>query len=266
MNNKIGFIGCGNMGGALAYAVSKSVSGKSILLFDIDKSKADNLATETGASVASSATELIKSCKFVFLGIKPQFMESAVSPLVDTINTSDCIIVTMAAGLEIFFFEEYLKINRPIIRIMPNTPCKIGDGVILYAPSKMVSLADEAVFLDALSKCGLISKLEESKIDAATAVCGCGPAFACIFAEALADAAVELGIPRDKAIIYAAQMLKGSAQMIIDTPSPASLKDAVCSPGGSTIAGVHALEENGFRAATMAAVVAAYKRNIELKG
>ena len=149
---------------------------------------------------------------------------------------------------------------------MPNTPCKTGEGVILYATSNSVSVDEENAFVCAIDKCGLISKLDESKIDAATAISGCGPAFACIFAEALADAGVELGIPRHKAIIYAAQMLKGSAQLILENPSPATLKDAVCSPGGSTISGVHALEDNGFRAATMSAVVASYKRNQELKG
>ena len=192
-------------------------------------------------------------------------MFDAVSPWVDSINNSSAVIVTMAAGLSISFFEDTLQIKRPIIRIMPNTPCSIGSGMILYSCNTIVTEDIESSFLDIMKCAGRLDKIPENLIDAASTISGCGPAFAFIFAEALADAGVECGIPRDKAILYASQMLKGSAELILQNSSPATLKDNVCSPGGTTIAGVHALESSGFRAAAMNAVVSAYKRTLELK-
>lgn len=263
MNYKAGFIGCGNMGGALARAASKSCEGN-IAVCDNDSSKTSLLCKECGAVVADGK-QIINSSEFVFLGLKPQIMYDAVLPLVDTINSSSAVIVTMAAGLSISYFEEKLKITRPIIRIMPNTPCSIGSGMILYSCNQSVSKEMERSFLDVMKEAGLLDKIPENLIDAASTVSGCGPAFAFIFAEALADAGVECGLPREKAILYASQMLKGSAELILQKGSPATLKDNVCSPGGTTIAGVHALESSGFRAATMNAVVSAYKRTLELK-
>ena len=251
------------MGGALARAASASYRG-SIAVCDNDNAKTSLLHNECGA-IVSDAVQLIKSSDFVFLGLKPQVMYDAVSPLTDTINSSSAVIVTMAAGLSIAFFEDTLKITRPIIRIMPNTPSSVGSGMILYTCNKSVTKDAENEFLEIMKNAGRPDKISESLIDAASAISGCGPAFAFIFAEALADAGVECGLPRDKAILYASQMLKGSAELILQKGAPATLKDNVCSPGGTTIAGVHALESSGFRAAAMNAVVSAYKRTLELK-
>ena len=148
---------------------------------------------------------------------------------------------------------------------MPNTPCSVGSGMILYSCNKSITGELEDAFLDVMKNAGVLDKISENLIDAASTVSGCGPAFAFIFAEALADAGVECGLPRDKAILYASQMLKGSAELILQKGSPATLKDNVCSPGGTTIAGVHALESSGFREAAMNAVVSAYQRTLELK-
>lgn len=263
MQYKAGFIGCGNMGGALARAASAASCGP-IAVCDNDAAKTSLLCNECGA-VCVDAPEIFELSEFVFLGLKPQIMLDVVTPWVESINASDTVIVTMAAGLSISFFKDTLKISRPIIRIMPNTPCSIGSGMILYSCSDSVSDEAEAAFLGVLKNAGLLDKLPENLIDAASTVSGCGPAFAYIFAEALADAGVECGLPRDKAILYASQMLKGSAEMILKNGSPATLKDNVCSPGGTTIAGVHALESSGFRAAVMNAVTSAYKRTLELK-
>ncbi len=264
MKYKAGFIGCGNMGGALAAAASKSVGGQYIAVCDNDKNKSALLCSEYGATELEIA-ELINSCEYVFVGLKPQVIETVLAKYVDLINQSFAIIVSMAAGLDIAFYEEVIGITRPIIRIMPNTPCSIGSGMVMYACNKKINTAQERVFLDIMMKSGKVDKIEEKLIDAASAVSGCGPAFAYIFAEALADAGVECGLPRDKAILYASQMLKGSAEMLLQEASPGRLKDNVCSPGGTTIAGVHALESSGFRAAVMNAVTSAYKRTLELK-
>lgn len=259
-----GFIGCGNMGGALARAAASAVGGNNIAVCDNDKSKTSLLCAECGAAELSF-DEIIDSCKFVFLGVKPQAMQNVLAPYTEAINNSDCIIVTMAAALEIFYFEHFLGITRPIIRIMPNTPASVGEGMILYAGNELVTDEMISEFLGVMSKAGKLDNLPERHIDAGSAVSGCGPAFAFMFAEALADAGVECGLPRDKAILYAAQMLKGSAELLLNQPSPGTLKDKVCSPGGTTIAGVHALENGAFRAAVMNAVTSAYKRTLELK-
>lgn len=264
MKFKAGFIGCGNMGGALARSATVALGGACVAVCDSDKSKEAALCSECGA-VSLTAEELIFGSDFVFLGIKPQFMKSALEPLTSSINSSNATIVTMAAGLGISYFQSELGVSRPIIRIMPNTPCSIGSGMILYSCNCDVSAETEKAFIEVLSSAGRIDKISEELIDAASAVSGCGPAFAFIFAEALADAGVECGLPRDKALLYSAQMLKGSAELILSEGKPSVLKDNVCSPGGTTIAGVHALESSGFRAAAMNAVVAAFKRTLELK-
>jgi pyrroline-5-carboxylate reductase len=209
--------------------------------------------------------EIIDTCEFVFLRVKPQAMSNALTPYIKQINDSNAIIVTMAAALTIDYFEKQLGITRPIIRIMPNTPAAVGEGMILFDGNKLVTNEMFSEFRKILNNAGKLDNLSEHLIDAGSAVSGCGPAFAFMFAEALADAGVECGLPRDKALLYAAQMLKGSAELILQEGNPAVLKDRVCSPGGTTIAGVHALENGAFRAAAMNAVTSAYKRTLELK-
>ena len=261
---KAGFIGCGNMGGALARATAKAIGGDQIAICDYDIQKTNALKAEISATPVE-ATSLIKCSDYIFLGIKPQMMENAVAPLVEMINSKGCTVITMAAGLGIDYFENGLGITCPIIRIMPNTPCSVGEGMILYSCNSKVTADIEEGFLKILPCAGKLDKIPESLIDAASAVSGCGPAFAAIFAEALADAAVACGVPRDKALLYSAQMIKGTAELILSGEHPAVLKDKVCSPGGTTIEGVRALEEGGMRAAAISAVSSAYKRTLELK-
>jgi pyrroline-5-carboxylate reductase len=137
--------------------------------------------------------------------------------------------------------------------------------MIVYAPNACVTEEQETAFLRILKRAGRLDRLAEEKIDAATAIMGCGPAFAYLFTEALADGGVLCGLPRDKAIVYAAQMMRGAAEMVLQKGQhPGKLKDDVCSPGGSTIEGVRALEEGGFRATAMNAVIAAYEKNKKL--
>ncbi len=264
MKYTAGFIGCGNMGGALVRAAAKAVGGDKIAVCDHNENKVTLLCSECG-TVKLEFEDIFNECKFVFLGMKPQKIEESLADHINLINNSKSTIVTMAAATELFFFYHYLGITRPLIRIMPNTPCAVGSGMIQYSCTEDVDESTENEFKDLLAFAGKLDKLKEGMIDAASAVSGCGPAFAFIFAEALADAGVECGLPRDKALLYASQMLKGSAELLLLGENPGKLKDNVCSPGGTTIAGVHALEESGFRAAVMNAVVASYKRTLELK-
>ena len=148
---------------------------------------------------------------------------------------------------------------------MPNTPCAVGAGVVLYDANPLVGEEELAAFTAALSGAGILDRLSEHLIDAGSAVAGCGPAFACLFLEALADGGVACGLPRQKALLYAAQMAEGTARLMLETGQhPGGMKDAVCSPGGSTIAGVRTLEQRGFRAAAMDAVIAAAEKNAAL--
>ena len=170
----------------------------------------------------------------------------------------------MAAGASIQSIRAFSGVDLPVVRIMPNTPVLVEKGMILYCTSN-VSQEDETAFLAAFEKAGVLDKIPEEKIDAASALSGCGPAYVYAFAEALADGAVECGVPREKAALYTAQTLLGAAEMLLAYGHPGDLKDAVCSPGGTTIAGMHALEKGGMRSAAMDAVAAAYKRTLELK-
>lgn len=264
MQYEIGFIGCGNMGGALAQAVAKSVAGEKIALCDFDKTKVKALQ-EIFGGVSATAKEIAQNAKFIVIGVKPQVAESALTEISEILqNRTDGTVITMMAGVSTCAVRNMLGADLPVIRIMPNTPAMVGAGMILYT-CVGVSEEREKEFLTLFAKAGVFDKLPEDKIDAGSALSGCGPAFVYAFAEALADGGVECGLPRDKALLYASQTLLGASEMLLKFGHPADLKDAVCSPGGTTIAGIHALEKAGFRGATMEAILAAYKRTLELK-
>lgn len=262
---KIGFIGAGNMGGALALAVSKS--GAEVFLADADKEKADALAKEISAKSTTNQC-VIENCDMVFLGVKPQILPSVAKEIAADVcaRGKKLCLVSMAAGVTLCQLSEFFP-DTKIIRIMPNTPASVGAGVILYALNAAAEEADEALLCSSLAYAGSLNRLDEKLIDAATAVSGCGPAFAYMFIEALADGGVKCGLPRDKAQKFAAEMLLGAAKLCIESEKhPGELKDAVCSPGGSTIAGVAALEDGAFRASVIDAVESAYERTRELSG
>lgn len=266
MNKKIGFIGCGNMGGALAIASANSVGGSFVYVSDADNEKVKAFAEKNNVNV-SAVKEVAENCDIIFLGVKPQVLKFVCSELAPVFKARKdrFVIVSMAAGVKLCDLEEMCEGDFPIIRIMPNIPASVGAGMILYTGNKNVTAEDFGDFTKALEKAGVLDNIEEAKIDAASAISGCGPAFVFMFIEALADGGVKCGLPRDKALLYAAETLFGSAKMVIDTNEhPGKLKDAVCSPAGSTIEGVNALENGSFRADVMNAVDKAYKRTVEL--
>lgn len=262
---KIGFIGCGNMGSALAVAASKAGKGD-ILLANRTAVKAEALAAEIGA-VASTNEVIAATCNYIFLGVKPHLMSdllASLSPILSA-RTDRFVLISMAAGINIASIEEIVGKNYPIIRIMPNTPVSVGAGLIQYCKNGTVTAKEENLFLALLANAGKLDPIDEKLIDAASALSGCGPAFVCLFMEALADGGVKCGLPRDKAMQYAAQTVMGTGKLLQESGKhPGALKDAVCSPGGSTIAGVTALEEYAFRAAVISAVEASFDRTKEL--
>jgi len=258
---KYGFIGCGNMGSAIAKALSHST--KSITLTD-RSGKAANLAKELGCNYADNQT-VAETCDRIFLAVKPQMMADVLKPLQPTLKARKPLLISIAAGLTVLRIEEMAGTSLPVIRIMPNTPVAVGSGMTLYCYNALVEQDVLSDFLRDVSPCGQWDELEESLIDAAGVVSGCGPAYMYMFMDALAEGAVACGIPKDKALKYAATTMIGAAKMVQQTGQiPEALKNAVCSPGGSTIAGVRALEEGKFYETICACVNAAYKRNQEL--
>lgn len=264
MKNIFGFIGTGNMGGALARAAAKA--GVPMLLANRTAAKAEVLAAELGCQ-AVSVEEAARQGSYVFLGVKPQMMKGLFETIAPVLaaRTDAFVLVSMAAGLTMEDIRAMAGAPYPVIRIMPNTPVAVGSGVVLYDASENIAAPVLEQFCEDLRYAGLLDPLPEHLMDAGSAVAGCGPAFASMFMEALADGAVACGLPRAKALDYAAQMLMGTAQLALESGQhPGLLKDVVCSPGGATIAGVRALENAGFRAAAMEAVEAAYRRTKEL--
>ena len=257
MKYTFGFIGTGNMGGAVAKAVCRSVGGEQILLCNRSAAKAQTLADQLGCSVGD-AQQVIQECAVVFLGVKPQGMAALLAELQPQLQLHKPVLVSMAAGLTAAQIEDMSGGGLPVMRIMPNTPVGIGCGVIMYCKNALLSPEQEQQLVESLSPAGIIDPLEEHLMDAGSALCGCSPAFTDLYMEAMADGAVACGIPRAKALKYAAAAVAGAAQLALESGAhPGALKDAVCSPGGSTIQGVRALENRAFRGAVMEAVITA---------
>ena len=260
-----GFIGTGNMASALATAACRAVDPRKIFLSNRTADKARKLAEKLGANLSDNAA-IAGDCDYIFLGVKPQMMADLLTTLRPVLKRrkTPFVLVSMAAGLTIGTLAEMAGVPCPIIRIMPNTPVSLGAGMIQYCADG-VSDDQMFAFLGAMAPAGRLDAIPENLIDAACCVSGCGPAWVYQFIEALADGGVAAGLPRAKAQEYAAQTLLGSARMVLESGShPGVLKDAVCSPGGSTIQGVRVLEEHAFRGAVTDAVLAAYDKTKEM--
>ena len=199
MMDTIGFLGCGNMGGAIARAVCKAVEPKKVFLANRTAAKAQALAKELGCKTATNA-EVAGDCDLIFLAVKPQMMEALLQPLKFTFDErpSRFVLCSMAAGLSIARIQEMAGEDFPVIRIMPNTPASVGEGMIQYCSSNVTAEEEEA-FLRIMAPAGRLDAVPESLIDAASCVSGCGPAWVYQFIEALADGGVACGLPRAKA-------------------------------------------------------------------
>jgi len=256
----IGFIGTGNMGGALARAAAKSPLTSRLLLANRTPDKARRLAEELGAEVCDN-TAAAREADVLFLAVKPQGLEAMVEGIRAELSARErVLIVSMAAGWTVEELTSLLGAH-PVVRIMPNIPVAVGGGVTMLCASENVTEEEKALVKELLAASGMVSELSEPLMEAASGVTGCGPAFAAMFVDALADGAVACGLPRAEAIAYAAQMMKGTAELLLATGEhPDALRDRVCSPGGSTIQGVRKLEEGAFRAAVMNAVIATWEK------
>ena len=265
MKYTFALIGAGNMGGAIAQAVSKTV--KDGALVDRNQARAQTLAEDLGFA-AVTQEEACRESRYLFLGVKPHLIKgvlSGIAPILEKRETSP-VLVSMAGGVTLAQIESALEgIRCPIIRIMPNTPVSVGQGVVLYAMTEDVTDQMEQEFLTIMGQAGKLYPIDEDLMDVGTAVSGCGPAYAYLVLDAMADGGVACGLPRADAVRYAAQTLLGAAQMVLETGKhPDQLKNEVCSPGGSTIQGVRTLEQRAVRAALMDAVIAACDKNASL--
>ncbi len=270
---KIAFIGAGNMGGALIMGICKAIDPQQVVIYDPDAEKTGALSAKTGCVVADSAEDAALSAEYVVLAVKPQVLRGVQAQLIPAMKQaaekgSTQIILSIAAGITLADLDAIPLENGldlPVIRMLPNTPSEIGEGLNIYAVNDKMTDEKCTELEEMFSQCGLTEKVTEHILDVASAVSGCTPAFAYMFIDALADGAVRCGVPRDKAIKYAAQAVKGAAAMVLETGRhPDALKDAVCSPGGSTIVGVATLENAAFRAAAANAVFYANEKNMDL--
>ncbi|MDR2393268.1 MAG: pyrroline-5-carboxylate reductase [Treponema sp.] len=268
MTKTISCIGSGNMGVALMQGAARSPDFAYHIGFtDRDQAKAEAAAEALGASAYASNRAAVSQGDFVFLAVKPQSLAEVLAEIGPRVYNQviEPILISLAPGWSIKRIQEALGGYSRIIRIMPNTPALIGQGLIALAASPEVPAAAIQEVRQILAGSGTVDQVEEPYLDAVTALSGSGPAFVYLFIEALADGGVRAGLPRDKALQYATQTVLGSAAMLKETGKhPGELKDMVTSPGGTTIAGLAALETGAFRGTVMHAVDAAWKRSKEL--
>lgn len=269
---KAAFIGVGNMGGALARAACRAIGPDEVVLYNRTPERAHVLAEELGCSVVDSVSDAVWTAECVFLGVKPYGMRALLEELASPIRDrhrigEDKVVVSMAAGLLIKDMRPHLAgagYYVPVIRIMPNTCVAVSKGMTALCAEEAAEPYIESVE-EILSATGRLEHISETLMDQFSAVAGCGPAFVYPYIEALADGGVMAGLSRKEAVEYAAQMVMGAAAMVLESGKhPGQLKDEVCSPGGSTIAGVAELERHGLRSAAMDAVMASWRRSMEL--
>ena len=261
MNKTTGIIGAGNMGGAIIGGIaSKGISG-SVYVYDKNTEAAKKVAAKYGAVSADIKTAA--TADIVILAVKPNVLYSVIEEIKDTVS-DESVIVSIAAGQSIDRMEKAFGKKVKLMRVMPNTPALVGEGMSALSPNALLAadkeLTDAVVSIfESFGKAEIVT---ENLMDAVTGVSGSSPAYVFMFIEALADAAVAAGMPRDKSYTFAAQSVLGAAKMVLETGThPAELKDMVCSPGGTTIEAVKVLEEKGLRAAVMDAVKACVEKS-----
>ena len=261
-----GFIGSGKMATALIQGLlrAEETTLELILASDPVANARFACASDTGVRVTESNLAVVKESNVVILAVKPQSMAQVLGEIRDAV-TSDHLIISIAAGIPLAALEDGLGLDRRLARVMPNTPALIGEGASCYCLGSGARPGDEEIVRSCLDAVGRSFRVPESQLDAVTGLSGSGPAFIYIMIEALSDGGVRMGLPRELATALAAQTMLGAAKMVLETGQhPGLLKDNVTSPGGTTIAGVQALERGAVRSALMDAVEAATRRSTEL--
>ena len=263
----IGFIGIGNMGGAIlsGYASSESSSKDRFMAFDMNKELCEKRKRETaGLEICESAAELCEKSDMVIIGVKPQVIEGVLEEIRPFLG-KDKVIVSMAAGVSIDFIENIIGKELVIIRIMPNTPAKVGEAMVAMCRNANVDDDSFGKAKRIFDSIGRAEEVEEDLIDCVIGVSGSSPAYTYMYIEALVAAAAENGMGPEKARIFAAQSVLGAAKMVLESPeSLEQLRINVCSPNGTTIEAVEKLFENGFMDKVKEGFQAAVDRSVEM--
>ncbi|KAA9002445.1 pyrroline-5-carboxylate reductase [Affinibrenneria salicis] len=266
MTNKIGFIGCGNMGKAILLGLlsSQIVKARQIVGYDIRTEITDELARQHGVLTADGSAQLAQQCDIIFLAVKPDVIRTSLGEIAGVLKPRQ-ILISIAAGITLDAISAVVGPDKKVVRVMPNTPALVREAICSLTPNQHVTPDEFSQVARLFSSIGRYERVPEYQIHAVTGVSGSAPAFVFMLIEAMADAAVAGGLPRKQAYQFAAQTVLGSAKMVLETGlHPGELKDNVCSPGGTTIEGVGVLEDKGFRAAVMQAVRASTHKSIRL--
>lgn len=263
---KIGFIGMGNMAGAIMRGSLKAFAPEEMMFFDANAAQAEKVTAETGVKHAASNTELVSQVKYIILAVKPQVLPNVMAEIKDVVKKEQ-VVISIAAGFAIADLAEGLGEQARIVRVMPNTPAMVGEGMtgVSYDAEKF-SDEEKKMVETIFTSIGKMELVNENMMDVVASASGCSPAYVYMFIEALADGCVKNGLPRALAYKMVSQAVLGSAKMVLETGKhPGELKDMVCSPGGTTIEGLAALEECGFRGALIKACDANFQKNKLLK-
>ena len=262
----LGFIGAGNMASAIIKGVVASGKiSEDIAVFDISEDKAQALSCEYGVKVLTSTEDIVRQCDKVVLSVKPNVFPSLLNEIGEALKENNPLIISIAAGKTLGFIGGCLPYEGRIVRVMPNINAKVGAAVSAYCGNKKVSRSDLDFVRDLCESFGIAVNIDEKLFSIYSAIGGCSPAFAYMFIDSLARAAVKNGMPKQQALEVAAGAVLGSAKMILESGEhPWELVDQVCSPGGTTIEGVSALQNGGFEAVVGSAVEAAYNKDKSL--
>ena len=261
----LGIIGCGKMGSALVKGAIRenAIDGQKVMVIDLIPELAQKLSKDIRATIAETNDELIENSDAILLCVKPQDMFSLTNSF--TKERSSKLFISIAAGIKIDDLEKSFKSDDRIIRVMPNTPAMIGQGASAQSMSKNATESDSQFVSNILNAVGIAIEVPEKQLDAVTGLSGSGPAYIYTVIEALADGGVLVGLPKEKALMLAAKTVIGAAEMVMKSDEhPAKLRDQVASPGGTTIAGLAALESGKLRSTLIEAVKAATQRSEEL--
>lgn len=258
---KIGFIGMGNMGFAILQGLLKLYRPENLLFTDVNQERMETVKKQTGVDFVESNAECANQSRIVVLAVKPQYYDAVLKNIKYAVKPEQ-IVISIAPGITIDSLVKKLGDGKRIVRAMPNTPALLGEGMTGVTYDRGLFTEEEEQEIRAFFQSfGRMEYVEERLMSAVVCASGSSPAYVYMFIEALADSAVRYGLPRDKAYEFAAQTVKGAAEMVLQTGKhPGELKDMVCSPAGTTIAGVAALEEYGFRNAVLKANEACYEK------
>ena len=260
---KIGFIGTGNMGGAIikGYLSSGAVTSSQIIAYDKDADKLATLVRKTGVGIARDIQELVFSSEIVILAVKPQNYDEALIEVANAIKGGQ-IVVTMAAGVSMSYIESFLGSSSKVIRIMPNTPALVSEGMTAICHNNNVSISEFEKVMEIFWSVGKTASVDESLMDTVVGVSGSSPAYVFMFIDAMAKCAVQNGMKEEDARVFAAQSVLGAAKMVLETAEdPVILRRNVCSPGGATIEAVEVFQKLGLEDVIMQGMQAAIDKS-----